>query len=588
MTTKVDPLSFYCPDISTLLSTDDCQSYLIKWGAITLAEYEELKGLTPRKARQRAVEFFRAKPNGFDLLVNALTENIQSEDHHIGHEELLHIIRGPEYEFEKIISLFTTTLLEKDKAKCLKEMLDFFCSVEISQGLRMFHFSLFQGTADWISLLDSLRANKLVHCYDTDLLKKAVEFCRLDFIVGPLEKFRKQSFYVQDARDFVIPISGSFLISVHLNEDHCGPLLSPLIVGIKGLLSKIVKMELHHFQYIGNIQKSLLFQVPLYYSHTWMNVATQIDQMEVLKTSDVSKIIIRTDTQKIECNLKDGVEHQTLSSYSCSYKQEQLDPSHSPSTSRTGRMDKENKINSLTITRGGPTAISERHLEAKKLCKVKNRISVQEGPEEFDARFRSRERKTNSWSPGGLTRTFLKKIYALNFILLGPKNSGKTSLLRCYAGGSIADEENDGVTTNQKVINWNNFSNIKIIIWECARKSIKSMKAIIDEADGFVFVTDLTQFDDSLAEAVSIQREVVPLHLLKRGKAPMVLVVNKCDGKGPSREQKDFLTRFSTEHKLLKWFEVSAKLQVGIQDCFDYLALAILNCDAQNIKVTTK
>lgn len=180
-----------------------------------------------------------------------------------------------------------------------------------------------------------------------------------------------------------------------------------------------------------------------------------------------------------------------------------------------------------------------------------------------------------------------KKEHLYKVLVIGDLGTGKTSIIKRYVHNffSVHYRATIGVDFALKVLNWDENTLIRLQLWDIAgQERFGNMTRVYyKEAVGCLIVFDVTR--QSTFEAVSKWKHDLDSKVqLPDGKQiPCVLLANKCDqpkeGLVNNSHQMD---KFCEEKDFIKWFETSAKENIGIDEAAKFLVQKILENDKAN------
>ena len=594
-------LSYHGLDVIRLLCVEDLKLHLLQTGGLTDGEYENIcqpdilrRG---RLAAEKVWEALKTKPDGFQRLVKALEANVAEASYNSGHEELLNILKGPDFEFEKLKSLVGTHLSDK---MCL-DVVRFLLKVKVSEGHSLIHSSVLQGCNTWRKLFQQLERCRLCHALDTDLLSHAIECVDGDVtnlrpILQRLAKFKSSEYPVQEKAGLVVPLPGFFLMAVHTLDS--GLQMKSRLRQLKDTLSEGLAVTKPLFQYLSTVQGVHYYQFPLRYLDIFPEYL-QSGKVDRLSRSRITHITIRSDSQMMEFDLSSASMDTMSSTYIVAYSPviDQMAASR-VSSSRHVTDDMSLAVPRLECP---SSPVLQKAASTKSPTADKDPL---EKPESGHTRScvadlspgmhrRSQPvRSSVTWSSPNQRRSCAKRVHTLKLFLVGPKSSGKSTFLQSYMGGRQCMQQQTGVDVKDKVISWNHYSDIRINVWDMPGTDFDqptkdwAKTPVYREADGFIFVADMFRFDESLVQIKDLRKKASGVPALE-SRIPMVIVVNKCDGahaSGPNEGQVKLLKQFIQAHKFAHYFTTSAKMDIGVQRVFEYVAARVLNSESEHIQ----
>ena len=610
----VDPeplslLSYHGPNVTRLLCVDDLKLHLLQSGALTDAEYESI--CQPdimrkrRTAAERVWEALKAKPDGFQRLVQALEANVRETSHNSGHDDLLDLLKGPEFEFEKFKRLVSTDL---SKRMC-QEVVGFLLKVKVSEGRNLIHSSVLQGCNTWPELFQQLERCRLCHALDVDLLSHAFDCVNIDgddvtklqTVLKFLNSYKSSENPVQENAGLIIPLPGFFSMAVETVDS--GHLLNSRLRKLKDALSEALAITKPLFQYLSTIHGVHYYQFPQRYLDIFPNYL-QSGKVDLLLRPGITHITIRSDSQLMEFDLASANKDVIYSTctvahapsldckvdHGCTAQALAPPPRHTPADGF------------LAVPQLECATSPDRHRKATSLysAKTDEEVTEKKGTAHTSScvadlspglhRRLQLVRTAESWSPGPKQRRpCAKRVHMLTLFLVGPEGSGKSTFLRSYMGGHLRTQQHTGFDVKDKEISWNNYANIKMTVWDVPGTQPAqdwTKIPVLRDADGFIFVADMCNFETSLMQIRELRKKA-NICAARESRTPMVIVVNKCDGahgSGPSVGQVELLKKFIAEHKFAQYFTTSAKMDIGVRRVFEYVAARVLNSDAEYIQ----
>ncbi|MEM2873967.1 MAG: Rab family GTPase [Candidatus Nanoarchaeia archaeon] len=166
-------------------------------------------------------------------------------------------------------------------------------------------------------------------------------------------------------------------------------------------------------------------------------------------------------------------------------------------------------------------------------------------------------------------------------VLLGEPAVGKTSLIRRYVEGQFDEKyiSTVGTANSKKSLRFDNKS-LDMIIWDLMGQHITDtlLKTYLRGADGALLVGDLTK-----PKTLRFSDYWGPKLYEVAGKVPIVLLGNKCDLVGDTRDTNRYLNYLVYQKKLLeRQFNVvgtyltSAKTGENVESAFSKLGEALV------------
>lgn len=606
----VDPLSFFGQEIKEYLNVQNIKLYLVKAEAITADEYEEIDGedyaRTPRKAAEKLWSILRRKSEGLDKLQKALEANVASEDCHDGHRELIKILRGPAYDYDKVKSLLTSVSLSSYEIDCA---VSFLLRLTLSQGVSLLNSSILQGTVDWKSLLSRLERFHLCHCYDVDLLEHLLDSVQLEedeeeeanpvqgSIRRCLSRMKSDSNYlVSDAKGHLHPTPGCFSFAVQLANRS--PLMTSDLYETKKAILEEFGLPLFSFQFIGVVQGVLYYQIPLHFLDAIQGKLASVGTDRVhLQKASITTVVLRSDCIFDEYSIKPGAySHDIISSnYKAVYTSV---PQALPGGFGGNRSSTKKSPGSPRLR----SAVSERSHDRDK---DKSSLPGHSNSHSSITPRKFRSRISASWSPQITKAIVCKHEHTLTFVMLGSKTSGKSSILNCFVehtsqlNGLAEKTDANGIDVRHKIIPWNAFAQVKICVWKvpssyCSNHSNFSDLHFTKNANAFIFVGDLTndRYEESLVSIKDLKGKVINRYKqASKPSIPTILVMNKMDGLcsgGLKGGKKHTVETFVKDHNFTRYFLTSAKLGLKIKSMFEWICATILNADAEGVQFHAK
>ena len=157
--------------------------------------------------------------------------------------------------------------------------------------------------------------------------------------------------------------------------------------------------------------------------------------------------------------------------------------------------------------------------------------------------------------------------------MLGSFAVGKTSLVRRYVDSMFSEEYTTtiGVKVDKKTLTVIE-TDVALLLWdvygEDSHQSV--LPAYLRGMAGYFLVVDPTR-SNTFASALSLHKLVLDT----LGPKPYILVLNKCDLKDQWNTLSDSIELLSD--KAVTVVETSAKVDVGVNEMFEALAIALLN-----------
>ena len=592
-------LSYHGLDVIRLLCVEDLKLHLLQTGALTDGEYDYIcqpEILRRRRfAAEKVWEALKTKPDGFQRLVKALEANVAEANYNCRHEDLLNILKGPDFEFEKLKSLVGTRLSDK---MCL-DVVRFLLRVKVSEGRSLIHPSVLQGCNTWRKLFQQLERCRLCHALDTDLLLHAFECVDGDVtnlrpILQRLVSFKSSEYPVQEKAGLVVPLPGFFLMAVHTLDS--GLQMNSRLRQLKDTLSETLAVTKPFFQYLSTFRGVYNYQFPLRYLEIVPEYLQSSKVYGMLSRAGITHITIRSDSQTMEFDLASASMDAMSSSYTVAYSPV-IDHTTDLGVS-SSRHVTDDMCLAVPLLEHSTSPILQKSASASS-AKSPTADKDPEEPEQCVTLSPGMHRRFHhvhaslSWSPAKYQRRpCTKRVHTLKLFLVGPKGSGKSTFLQSYMGGRQCTQQQPGVDVKDKVIFWNRYSDIRINVWDMPGTDFDqptkdwAKTPVYREADGFIFVADMSRFDESLVQIKDLRKKASGVPALE-SRIPMVIVVNKCDSahaSGPNKGQVKLLKQFIQAHKFAHYFTTSAKMDIGVQRVFEYVAARVLNSESEHIQ----
>ena len=599
-------LSYHGADVTRLMCVDDMKLHLLQSGALTETEYEIICQpdvmRTRRIAAERVWEALMSKPDGFERLVMALEANVKETSHNSGHDELRDLLKGPEFDFEQFKSLVGANLSER---VCL-EMVAFLLKVKVSEGRTLVHPSVLQGCNTWLKLFQQLERCRLCHALEVDLLAHAFdcvnvdggELANLQSVLQFLASYKSSDKPIQENSGLTIPLPGFFLMAVETVDK--GHLVTSRLRKLKDTLSEALAITKHLFQYLSTVRGVHYYQFPLRYLDIFPSYL-ESNKVDLLLRSGITHITIRSDYQMMEFDLHSANKDVMFSTYTaadvpsvvckvdCVSQGRLVPPSRQRAAGGFLAVPSSEQPNSLDCHKKKSSSVYTAKKDEEPAVKKGAQSCVADLSPGLHRRHQHVVRNAESWSPGSQQRRpCAKRVHTLTLFLVGPEGSGKSTFLQSYMGGQLSSQLHTGFDVKDKSISWNDYADIKMTVWDMPGSQNKqdwTKIPMLRDADGFIFVADMCNFDDSLLQIKELRRKAGSREVRK----PMVIVVNKCDGlhgSGPSDGQLQFLKKFVTEHKFALHFTASSRMDIGVQKVFEYVAACVLNSNTEYLQFT--
>lgn len=185
-----------------------------------------------------------------------------------------------------------------------------------------------------------------------------------------------------------------------------------------------------------------------------------------------------------------------------------------------------------------------------------------------------------------MAEEYQKLLYKV--LVIGDINTGKTSLIRRYVHNvfSLQCRSTIGVDFALKTLDWDEYTNIRIQLWDIAgQERFSNMTRIYykDAIAAFIVfdVTSISNFNAIEVWKSDLDTKVTFLHTTEN--IPVVLLANKIDlydpngSKQPWDEISKEMDNFCKKHNFVTWFKTSAKDDIGINDAMNKLIEAIID-----------
>eukprot|EP01120_Amphizonella_sp_Union-15-10_P012761 TRINITY_DN5756_c0_g1_i1.p1 TRINITY_DN5756_c0_g1~~TRINITY_DN5756_c0_g1_i1.p1 ORF type:complete len:258 (-),score=60.02 TRINITY_DN5756_c0_g1_i1:128-901(-) len=176
----------------------------------------------------------------------------------------------------------------------------------------------------------------------------------------------------------------------------------------------------------------------------------------------------------------------------------------------------------------------------------------------------------------------------IKVLVIGDVGTGKTSIIGRYAHGVFSQryKATIGVDFAWKAVNWSDDLTIRLQLWDIAGQERfgQMTRVYYKDALGVFIVYDVTR--PNTFDAVSKWKDDVNKKVTFLGTddpIPTVVLANKVDlveKEGREQTPSD-LDSFCDEQGILKWFETSAKENIGIDAATQFLIKKILEKMAQ-------
>lgn len=488
---------------------------------------------------------------------------------------------------------------------CL-DVVGFLLKVKVSEERTLVHSSMLQGCNTWPKLFQQLERCRLCHDLEVDLLSHAFdcvnvdagEFANLQSVLKFLASYKSSDKPIQENSGLAIPLPGFFLMAVETVDR--GHLVNSRLRKLKDALSEALAITKHLFQYLTTIRGIHYYQFPLRYLDIFPNYL-ESSKVDLLLRPGITRITIRSDYQMMEFDLASANKDVMFSTYTvadvpsvvckvhCASQDGPVPPSKQTTAGGLLAVPSSEQTNSPERHKKKASSVYAAKKDEEPLVKKSAQSCVADLSPGLHRRHQHVVRISESWSPGPQQRRpCAKRVHTLTLFLVGPEGSGKSTFLRSYMGGQLCSSLHTGFDVKDKVISWNDYADIKITVWDMPgiqNKQDWTKIHMLRDADGFIFVADMCNFDNSLLQIKELRKKAGPREVRK----PIVIVVNKCDGahgSGPSDGQLQFLKKFVTEHKFAQHFTASSKMDIGVQKVFEYVAARVLNSDTEYLQFT--
>lgn len=157
----------------------------------------------------------------------------------------------------------------------------------------------------------------------------------------------------------------------------------------------------------------------------------------------------------------------------------------------------------------------------------------------------------------------------LKILSLGLENVGKTNLIKRFVENKFFDNKIISCELNCKEVILNNRETVNVHLWDnCSNERqylLKPLKMHLKDLDGILLIYDVN--NKSTLEDLNILLENIKGFL--SNKIPIILIGNKKDikdGKYPVSTEEG--QAFANKNGLFKFYEVSAKENINVQDSF--------------------
>jgi len=179
-----------------------------------------------------------------------------------------------------------------------------------------------------------------------------------------------------------------------------------------------------------------------------------------------------------------------------------------------------------------------------------------------------------------------KREHLYKVLVIGELGTGKTSIIKRYVHQFFSQHYRAtiGVDFALKVLNWDAETLIRLQLWDIAgQERFGNMTRVYyKEAVGAFIVFDVTR--SSTFEAVQKWKNDLDskVQLPNGDPVPCILLANKCDqGKEGLVNSTPQMEEYCKDKGFLRWFETSAKENLGIDDAAKCLVEKILQNDRE-------
>ncbi|RWS14738.1 Rab32-like protein [Dinothrombium tinctorium] len=173
------------------------------------------------------------------------------------------------------------------------------------------------------------------------------------------------------------------------------------------------------------------------------------------------------------------------------------------------------------------------------------------------------------------------KEYFFKLLVIGEIGTGKTSFINRYVHKQFSTQYRAtiGLDFALKVINWDKNTIIRLQLWDIAgQERFGSMTRVYyKEAVGAFVVFDVTR-KQSLDHVIKWKSDLDAKVCLPDGEPiPSVLLANKCDlNKDEYATNASLMNQFCEKHQFSGWFYTSAKNNINIDECANFLISKVL------------
>lgn len=158
-------------------------------------------------------------------------------------------------------------------------------------------------------------------------------------------------------------------------------------------------------------------------------------------------------------------------------------------------------------------------------------------------------------------------------IIIGDSGVGKTSLMRRYVNHNFSEiyKSTIGVDFLCKTLKINN-KLIDLQIWDTAgsERFYSMNNAFYRGADACIVVFDVTNINSFMSLENWIDEFLINASLKEPESFPFVIIGNKADLYKERRVNSNMISRFCSTKNII-YFETSSKLNVNVEDAFEYL-----------------
>jgi len=164
-------------------------------------------------------------------------------------------------------------------------------------------------------------------------------------------------------------------------------------------------------------------------------------------------------------------------------------------------------------------------------------------------------------------------------LVIGPSNSGKTSLIECFAKDEPVAGENRrptiGVDFVSRTLRFDEKDSATAHLWDLGGQDrfYHISRAFYKEAAAAIVVSD--GVSQKSLEATIKWKTKLDEYLQMEGRSiPIILLLNKVDLY--EVVDRNFMNNFCKENKISGWFSTSAKRNINVRESFNFLLRQIL------------